>query len=176
MSWRMRRFLRFSDVMRESKYKCCSLRTSLRWEPQTCTDRRHSNGRENREILNRNNERRCQDKIRLSVAGNWNYWVQKSEYFGSLNIWTLPHHHPHHLHLADFKHFISQLLRLVLASPWSSFMIERRGAKMAYCANYKGHRPFSGLDQRELSPLLPFLHIFHTFPLPPEACWYYITT
>ena len=34
---------------------------------------------------------------------------------------------------------------------------------MAYCANYKGHKPFSGLHQRELSPLLPFLHIFHTF-------------
>ena len=51
----------------------------------------------------------------------------------------------------------------MLASPWTSFMIERRGAKMAYCANYKGHKPFSGLHQRELSPLLPFLHIFHTF-------------
>ena len=41
-------------------------------------------------------------------------------------------------------------------TPCASFNIERRGAKMAYCANYKVHKPFSFLHQRGKHPFSPF--------------------
>ena len=48
-----------------------------------------------------------------------------------------------------------QTLHLSIITPCASFNIERRGAKMAYCANYKGHKPFSPLHQRGNHPSSP---------------------
>ena len=48
-----------------------------------------------------------------------------------------------------------QTLHLSIITPCASFNIERRGAKMAYCANYKGHKPFSLLHQRGNHPSSP---------------------
>ena len=46
---------------------------------------------------------------------------------------------------------------------------------MAYCANYKGHKPFSLLHQRgnhpfSLSPQFPHFLAFHFFSLSPSPC------
>ena len=55
----------------------------------------------------------------------------------------------------------------------TSFNIEMRGAKMAYCANYKGHNSFSLLHQRGNHPFSPFttvstLSSFSLFLPPPR--------
>ena len=82
--------------------------------------------------------------LRGMIAQFWIWqWL-----FGSLTIWTPCHHH-RPFHLADFKHFISQLLHRVLLSTLT-------GAKMAYRANYKGHNPFSLMHQRVNHPFSPF--------------------
>ena len=67
----------------------------------------------------------------------------------------IPYHMDSLSSSSSFSSCWLQTLHLSIITPCASFNIERRGAKMAYCANYKGHKPFSPLHQRGNHPSSP---------------------
>ena len=81
----------------------------------------------------------------------------------SLNLWISLHFSTFFCISLHFTFYISRQFdgayrrpMDAIFTPCASFNIERRGAKMAYCANYKVHKPFSFLHQRGNHPFSPF--------------------